>query len=546
MHANQVFADRYRLLEPLGSGGMSVVWRAHDDVLDRPVAVKLISDSVDPRCRPQLRAEARAAARLHHPGIAEVFDYGESTVDSPDGTSAVVPYLVMELVDGTPLSSRLAGHGALPWRLAAAVCAALADALDDVHRCGLVHRDIKPANVMLTERGAKLVDFGICAYVGAADAHNGELVGTPAYVAPERIADAPVEPASDVYALGMLFYRMVSGVLPWPVDSATGLLQAHLHDEPTPVTELTDLPDELSTVVMRCLDKEPASRPSAAELAVVFGRTPALDSTSLEAPTTEMPTRRGGQPQDASTEQRTVATSGRSRQHATVVSVAPVPRLGRSLVLRRVVTGGIAAAVLALLVLLWSSQDRLDGVSASAASRAPAATESGCTAAFVVRRDSGTDFDATVTVTDRAAVQNGWEIAFGFPGDQALRQPGTQQAQLTTGSASVQPVALTLTQSGPDVVARTSTTAPGSLTFTVTAAYQRANPLPTAITLGGRPCTTQVAGAVASPIVVVSQVTTGGGSGGGPAAGSGPAGGGGPPAPPGGPDKGKKNGKDKP
>ena len=394
--------------------------------------------------------------------------------------------------------------------------------------------------MVLTERGAKLVDFGICAYAGAADAHDGELVGTPAYVAPERTWMPRLSRPPTCTHSACCSTAWSPGNFHGPSTRQPDF-QAHLHAEPTPVTKLTDLPDELSTVVMRCLDKEPASRPSAADLAVVFGRAPALDTTSLEAPTTQMPTPRGGRPEDASTEQPTVATSGRSHRHATVaVSVATARRLGRPPVLRRLVTGGIAAAVLALLVLLWSSQDRLDGVSAS--DRSPVASKPGCTAAFVVRRDSGTDFDATVTVTDRNARPNGWEITFGFPGDQALRQPGTQQAQLTTDSASVQPVPLTLTQSGPGVVARSSTTAPGSLTFTITAAYQRANPLPTALTLGGRPCTTQVAGAVASPIVVVTHVTTGGGSGGGP------AGGGGPPAPPGGPGKGKgkKNGNDKP
>ncbi len=266
MPPGHVFADRYQLLEQLGHGGMSVVWRGFDVVLDRAVAVKVISDTVPAGLRALLRREARAAGRLCHPGIAQVYDFGEAT--GPDG--ATEPYLVMELVDGVPLDRWLADGAALPWRRAAAVCGALADALAEVHEHGLVHRDLKPANVLVTGRGPKLVDFGICATVGAADAEDGQLMGTPAYVAPERIADAPVRPASDVYALGVLCYRMIAGTLPWPVDSATGLLRSHLYTEPEELPPLPGLPDELSACVLRALAKEPDERPSARELADVL------------------------------------------------------------------------------------------------------------------------------------------------------------------------------------------------------------------------------------------------------------------------------------
>jgi eukaryotic-like serine/threonine-protein kinase len=193
--------ERYRLVEPLGSGGMSVVWRAYDEVLRRSVAVKLLASrlAADPRSRERIRAEARAAARLSHPHITAVHDYGESTVD--DGPP--VPYVVMELADGDSLEVRLA-DGPLPWRMAVAICAQVATALAAVHARGLVHRDIKPANVMLTPGGAKVVDFGISAIAGDYTDSQEEFLGTPAYLAPERVDGGPAEPASDVYALGLV------------------------------------------------------------------------------------------------------------------------------------------------------------------------------------------------------------------------------------------------------------------------------------------------------------------------------------------------------
>ncbi len=541
MSPDRTFADRYRLLEPLGSGGMSVVWRGYDDVLERPVAVKLISDTVDPRSRPQLQAEARAAARLSHPGIAQVFDYGEAVED----TGAVVPYLVMELVNGTALSQRLAQHAALSWQRSAKVCASVADALSELHSHGLVHRDIKPANVMLTGRGAKLVDFGICARVGAADAQDGELLGTPAYVAPERIADAPVEPASDVYALGMLFYRMVAGVLPWPVDSATGLLQAHLYTDPTPVAAVTDAPTELSTLVMRCLDKEPAGRPSATELADAFSRyagTEAeLDSDDLdESPTVPITSAPGRQPDgaEASAAATAAVPPGRGRAHATVA----VAGLARTLQPRtwrhRLVTVAVAVAMFGLVGLLWSTQDSSEKTASASSGQGAGAAATGCTATFVVSKDTGTGFEATVTVTDPAGRADGWDVAFQFPGNQTLRKPGAQQAKLGAGSGSSRPAALSLTQTGSQVSASAPGGTPaGSLTFTVAADYQQANPLPTALTLGGQPCSTQVSGVASTP--GAGPATTG-------VTNPGPGPGDGGPADKGKPPKGKDKDKDKP
>jgi len=160
-----ILGQRYVVEEPIGHGGMSVVYRAHDLVLDRPVAVKMLALTDDPRLRSELRVEARASGKLNDPRIAQVFDYGE-TVNS-EGTAA--PYIVMELVAGEPLSRRLSGGAAMPWRTACAICGEIAQALTAAHRQGLVHRDIKPDNVLITDAGVKLIDFGISASIGSAD-----------------------------------------------------------------------------------------------------------------------------------------------------------------------------------------------------------------------------------------------------------------------------------------------------------------------------------------------------------------------------------------
>jgi serine/threonine-protein kinase len=172
-------AGRYRLLDRRGAGGMSEVWRAHDRVLDREVAVKVLdTDHVaDPDLPQRIRIEARSAARLRHPNVVAVHDYGE--------TEEGAPYVVMELVDGRSLATVLR-DGALPWRPAVTICAQVAAALAAAHDRAIVHRDVKPRNVMVTPDGVKLVDFGISATVGEADGVGGEVFGTPAYLAPER------------------------------------------------------------------------------------------------------------------------------------------------------------------------------------------------------------------------------------------------------------------------------------------------------------------------------------------------------------------------
>jgi serine/threonine-protein kinase len=251
---------------------MSVVWRGYDEVLRREVAVKVLSPeyAADARLRAGLYREAQAAARLSHPNIAGVFDYGESLDD--DGSGATegdpVPFVVMELIDGISLSERLGDDGTLDWPEAATICAQVGSALAAAHAHGVVHRDVKPGNVMLTPVGAKVVDFGISALVGETDREPaGQVLGTPAYVAPERLAGGVAGTAADVYALGLLFYRMVAGSLPWAAATVTQMLIAHRYVEPEPLPGATRIPAEARWLCTRCLAKEPSDRPTAGEVA---------------------------------------------------------------------------------------------------------------------------------------------------------------------------------------------------------------------------------------------------------------------------------------
>ncbi|MCY1136476.1 serine/threonine-protein kinase [Actinoplanes sp. Pm04-4] len=297
MDRGELIAGRYRLREELGRGGMSVVWRADDDVLGREVAVKVLSAVLadDPDQRRLIRDEARAAARLRHANVVAVYDYG----DFAHG-GRTLSYVVMELADGRTLAQMLSG-GRLPWKVATLVGAQVAAALAAAHADGIVHRDVKPANVMVTSGGVKLVDFGISAAVGAFDGGDGQLVGTPAYLAPERIKGGPVRPATDVYALGVLMYLALAGKMPWDASTVTGMVKAHVYAKPAPLPLIPGLPLVVTRLVSRCLAKRPADRPSAVEVADVLGEVAGLPSAALlrsvSAPTVTLPpvrTRRPG------------------------------------------------------------------------------------------------------------------------------------------------------------------------------------------------------------------------------------------------------------
>ncbi|WP_433393368.1 serine/threonine-protein kinase [Micromonospora sp. KLBMP9576] len=256
---------RYRLEQRIGVGGMSEVWRAHDPVLDRPVAVKVMSPGQD-TCVERIRAEARSAARLVHPNVAAVHDFGACGT----GHDGPVPYIVMELAEGETLAAHLRA-GPLDWRIAVRVCAEVSAALAAAHAHGIVHRDVKPANVILTPTGVKVLDFGIATPSGAPDRlPAGMVVGTPAYLAPEQLEQAPATPAVDMYALGVLLYYCLAGRLPYQADTTTQLLGARLRQPPAPLPQIAGLPPEVAELCAACLADDPTDRPSSLMAALLL------------------------------------------------------------------------------------------------------------------------------------------------------------------------------------------------------------------------------------------------------------------------------------
>lgn len=257
-------AGRYRLDSMIATGGMGVVWRATDTRLGRPVAVKVLKPEYadDQLFRSRFEGEARSAAALHHPGIAGVYDYGAGHAEG-DGDH-LPPYLVMELVDGQPLSALLANARASGRTLDAGVVqdlmAQAAEALGVAHRAGIVHRDVKPANLLVTaDRTVKITDFGIArALDSVALTRTGSVMGTPQYLSPEQARGNPSTPASDVYSLGVVAFECLSGRRPFEAETPVATALAHLQQ---PVPQLPpSVPGPLAAVVRRALAKDPAER----------------------------------------------------------------------------------------------------------------------------------------------------------------------------------------------------------------------------------------------------------------------------------------------
>ena len=222
-----LLGGRYELQDRVGAGGFSEVWRAHDRVLERPVAIKLLDDrnARDPEALARFRSEAHNAGCLSHGNIAQVYDFGEPEPPDP-------AYLVMELVDGPALAEVLASGPIDPARCMDIIAQA-ASGLHEAHMRGLVHRDVKPANLLLSPDAVKVADFGISHALDSASlTMTGVVMGSPGYVAPERASGASATPASDLYALGVVAYECLVGAPPF---SGTGLEVALAHvNQPFP------------------------------------------------------------------------------------------------------------------------------------------------------------------------------------------------------------------------------------------------------------------------------------------------------------------------
>jgi serine/threonine protein kinase len=251
-----VLSSRYRLEHPLGEGGMGRLFAAVDQQLGRRVAIKLIREDVDePSSRDRFLREARAAAVLSHPHACQLFEVGEH-----DG----FPFLVMELLDGEPLATRLE-RGPMSKEEAADVILPLMDALSAFHKAGLIHRDLKPANVFLTPQGVKLLDFGLARRTQRSDAVTapaltvpGAIAGTIRYMAPEQLTGDPIDARTDVFAAGVMLFEMLTGRVPFGPSSNVDWLNAVLTEDPPPLG--TPELSALDPIVERALQRRPDDR----------------------------------------------------------------------------------------------------------------------------------------------------------------------------------------------------------------------------------------------------------------------------------------------
>ena len=250
--SGRLIDGRYRLREPLGQGGMGVVWLAHDELLDRTVAVKEVytSGGVADEIRERMLREARAAARLDHPGAVRVYD----VVEEDDGR----PWIVMEVLTGHTLKDAVNEDGPLPAPRVAEIGLALVDAISAAHRADILHRDIKPANVQLCDDGrVVLTDFGIASIAGDSSiTRTGDILGSPAYMSPERARGQQLGPEADLFALGATLYAAVEGEPPFERDTPVATLTAIVNDPPRPCRRA----GPLAPIIAGLLEKDPTRR----------------------------------------------------------------------------------------------------------------------------------------------------------------------------------------------------------------------------------------------------------------------------------------------
>lgn len=257
---DELLNARYELGEILGSGGMGAVYRAQDTRLNRPVAVKVLRSGplADEVSRARMRSEARLAAQIHHPGVAQIFDYEETST-----THGGMAYIVMQLIDGRTLADVMRQGPMAPEQVMSVVMQ-IADALQAAHEIGIVHRDLKPANIMVTPTGhTVLVDFGIArSPMSEPLTDTGSLLGTVDYLSPEQATGRSATPQSDLYALGIVAYHCLTGSSPFRRESPVATALAHVQAELPPVGD--DVPPEVRDLIWALTAKAPTDRPSSA------------------------------------------------------------------------------------------------------------------------------------------------------------------------------------------------------------------------------------------------------------------------------------------
>ena len=310
-----VVDSRYTLVEPLGSGGMAEVYLAHDEVLDRDVALKILHGQYadDEEFVERFRREAQSAAGLSHPNIVSIYDRGRSE----DGAY----YIAMEYVPRGTLKDRISRDGALEPGMAAGVALQIADALQAAHESGVIHRDIKPQNVLITKTGdIKVTDFGIARATSSPLTATSAVLGTAGYMSPEQAMGEPVGQGSDLYSLGVVLYELLTGDIPFRAESPIAQAMMHVNERPRSPREVNpEVPEPLDALTLKLLAKDPEDRyRSATALAndlerISPGRSPvavdAKTTAKMAAPLPPLP----------------AAPEGRAGKTAVRPPVAPVP-----------------------------------------------------------------------------------------------------------------------------------------------------------------------------------------------------------------------------
>ncbi|MGH2442474.1 MAG: protein kinase domain-containing protein [Chloroflexota bacterium] len=271
-----VLAGRYRLIAPLGEGGMAAVYRARDLRLNREIAVKILNEELtrDPEFLARFQREAQFVASLSHPNIVPVYDVGEE-----QGSH----FIVMEYIRGRTLKDALEANGPMPAERAVRVMEQVLSALGYAHQKGLVHRDVKPHNILLTPDGtAQLTDFGIAHLIGGSSTRTAAVLGSAHYLSPEQARGGEATVASDIYGCGVVLYELLAGKPPFDGTNALAIAHQHVHSGPPPLPLTAGASPHLSDTVMRALAKEPADRFAGTE-AFTGALRESLSSTDLEA-----------------------------------------------------------------------------------------------------------------------------------------------------------------------------------------------------------------------------------------------------------------------
>jgi serine/threonine-protein kinase len=363
----------YRIGEKIGEGGMGAVYRAVDEMLDREVAVKAIRPDLvrEPEIVERFRTEAKVLARVNHPAIATIYSF------FLDGGEL---FLAMELVRGRTLSEVIEAGGALPWQRAVPLLSTALEGIEQAHRAGIIHRDLKPDNLMLTEADTlKVMDFGIARMAGSSHlTRTGLLVGTLRYIAPEQIRGEEVDRRTDLYALGAVFYQMLTGRVPFDGTTEFAILKAQLDDAPVPPASLVPgLPEWVDRAVLKALEKDPAARfQSVEELRLFLARQgsavpearPETAETIEDSATMILPARPNPTPARGITSSPATMETDRTRlspapappaQPTTVAPAAPVPSTSYRPVegagwKRGAMAAALALALIALGFFLWT------------------------------------------------------------------------------------------------------------------------------------------------------------------------------------------------